>query len=867
MGRNYKFKCIKESFQKELFYKASDILLDRHKVGLDIFTSGGKSIISGELIYFIEEKLGRDAKVLVVTNTSVWDNLLITYTSDRVGLNRDNLYFVSNAKLSTGKSLISEVSKLGKNLVNDIDIIISDECHSLFGANISKEIDKAKDFIYSKYVIAMTATRINGVAGIDSLFNLIGDENCVTYNTNDAVHDDVINKINVAIAQLRAESDYTDIANSLYKLNSKSVSKFIKQVKYLELKDLSVVIQKNIEREIKYRGQSICKLDATNGARVLAFFNRIEDISNIKDDLISAVRGLYGKDINIRFIEYTSKSNTSDVEAALEILSNKNNSLVENTVDIIATCERGAESFHPANVQLGLIFGETASLRKLIQTLGRFVNLRKYQPESPLIVRFVTFKNNNNRYTIFDGRRSLDDRSNSISEISQYFNDKVDDIQVMLADFKDSIDIHATPLDESIIDEINSLEGLSFITKDCDELFDYIQRNLKVIDMDIYKGGYAGNVEKFLKVRQNEASKHNDKEYLDKKYFTKYQTVRQITMNCNKSFKNKDKLNKFEQLEYRIYLSEKDSPYDMTNIKTLYDCIQDEKYTVDAPILSVETENPSSYSGFSRKAVNITDAYMQGLVTPSGSILIRNNKEMLLKIYDKYIRDTIHAFNAKIPLTVSKDDAVNFQLLQLIIFAKRLKQVKDKQLKLDAKELNENKARLVAAYKYIEVYLNRLRRSSEKGGKEDILISNILYIVTDGYAGNIINEMNNSKYDNVYYYAIIMSLIRNNFSTAVSERVYKWAYSRYNRAVKYSKTDEQIVRSISFGEYTPEQLIKTYVESSSDMVLIADIANQASLKSIERSTLKKLHKLNDYGMIPKKFRSSANIKTALNFVV
>ena len=98
MGRNYKFKCIKESFQKELFYKASDILLDRHKVGLDIFTSGGKSIISGELIYFIEEKLGRDAKVLVVTNTSVWDNLLITYTSDRVGLNKDNLYFVSNAK-------------------------------------------------------------------------------------------------------------------------------------------------------------------------------------------------------------------------------------------------------------------------------------------------------------------------------------------------------------------------------------------------------------------------------------------------------------------------------------------------------------------------------------------------------------------------------------------------------------------------------------------------------------------------------------------------------------------------------------------------------------------------------------------------
>lgn len=876
MKEKYNFKCIKEEFQKDIFNRAVNIFCEKHMVGLDVFTSGGKSIISGELIHFLGEKLHRDVKVLVITSKSVWANLQVTYTSDKVGLSEKNLYFISNTSLSRKNSLESLVKSLGDNLIDDIDVIVFDECHAVFGDNISKEIEKAKDFIYSKYVIAMTATRINGIACIDSLNRLVGNDNCVTFNLNQAVHTDVINKMHVAVAQLKLESGYIETVNNVKDINCKSVSKFIRYIKALDIGSFDKVIQSNIEKEIKYRDNSVTQLDASNGARVMAFFNRISDIENIKEDLVKAIRNMYNKngtDVNIRFIEYTSESTNEECESAISILSNQEGSLIENTVDIIATCEKGAESYHPENVQLGLIFGDTSSLRKLLQTLGRFVNLKRYQTNSPLIMRFITYKHKPT-YSILDGRRTFDDRVSNMMNISQYFTDEVNSIDKMLDGFKDSIDLHVSVLDSTLIDQIRSMEALNDLSKNYTSLLEYINKNLDIIDKCIGNNGYAGNIEAFLKAREAEARKKKDIAFLDNKYAECYKNVRQMVMYNTEKFKSTGIVNGFIKLGYRNYIGYSDTIADINNTKFLYDYINSDRYkeeglytyNIDEPVLAVEIEDKTTCLGYKKVRHSIRDAYMLGIITPSASILIRSKKDLLYRIYDSTIDNFIAKISAGKHLAISKSTTVNFQLEQLIIAIKYIKDVKDKVRKMSRQELNACKNQLVASYRYIEVYLNRLRsKNTKENAKEDIFISNILYIITDGYIGDFSNELNNKKYDNVYYYVTIYQYLESEKLFQLSNKVSDWAYDMYNTS-KISKTDDLMVNSISFGNYTAKELVGNYMDTLPNIKLLTGIIKSKSVSKISNDTIKEVHKLERHGLIPKKFRSNSNLKKVLDMV-
>ena len=501
----YKNIILKSDYQEEIFEKAISIIEKTKKVGLDVFTSGGKSPLSAEIINYLRSEFGCK-NVLVITKEATWKALSNKYIS--IGLGLDNIYNIKNVELSRKNDLKDCIRQQGIE-PDDIDIILFDECHQLFGNNIRAELDRYNDYIYSKYVIAMTATTYTGIKMIDSLDEIVGNENVVKYNLNDAVGDEIIDPINIVNVLLNKEDDYNKYTSSLTnKVTNKKLLDYIlkvgKNIQKKNIKTVSDIIRLNIENGAK---RFNVKLDAKYGARVVVFFNRIEDIDYYKDMIIEALSKIYNG-YNINFVSYTSKSNDTDVEKAIDILTS--NDATENTVDVVATCEMGAESFHPVNIQLGLIFAGTQSIRKALQRIGRFITLKQYKTTDCLIFDFSDSYKRIGTTNIIVGKTELLNRGKDIIKLSRYFNDSSEEIENVLREFSGSINLTSSSIDNDIMSDIESLARLAQITENNDDLIEYIDSNI-----DTIKNRYNENISKFL---LDESKKNKDIEEYNNRY-------------------------------------------------------------------------------------------------------------------------------------------------------------------------------------------------------------------------------------------------------------------------------------------------------------------------------------------------------------
>lgn len=563
-------KFVKNDYQKEICEKAIQIIVREKRVGLDVFTSGGKSIIASEIIEYLRDKNGAK-NVLVVAKEGTW--CALTSRMKQIGFNIDNVYHVKNSMLSRGYSLKDCIAEQGIDS-DDIDVILFDECHQLFGENIRQELDANKKYIYSKYVIAMTATTYTGIKMIDSLKEIVGEKNTVKFNLNDAVARDIIDPINIVEVKLNCKPEYHRQINDLLNCNGVGVTntkilKFAdsakKKIDAADIDTLSGVIYQSIVLNAK---KHKVKLDATNGARVLVFFNRINDIHKYKEYIITAVSKAYPK-ANVNYIEYTSKSSADENKEAIKLLTA--NKAEKNTVDIIATCDVGAESFHPVNIQLGLIFGATQSIRKAIQRIGRFIVLRQYKTSDYIIIDFSE-SNKVGTTTITTGKTDLSHRAQDITIYNRYFTDSADVIESVLDEYSNSINIEVSSFDVNILDMFDRLNVLVNVTVGNDDLLKFIDSHIDTINKK-----YFGNIAKFLKDNEEKYP-----EIKDNNFRQRFNTIRKYMLYPGLTQQDFDILSKsFGKYGASLYLGENTSANMTSDINLLYRRINNGSYNVD----------------------------------------------------------------------------------------------------------------------------------------------------------------------------------------------------------------------------------------------------------------------------------------------
>lgn len=813
----YKIKYLKDDYQKEIFRKAEKIIERKGVVGLEVFTSGGKSPISAELINYLKEK--HDCKnVLVVAKEATWRAVKSRY--DSIGVSDVNIYHVKNALLSRKRKLHDCISEQGIN-PDDIDIILFDECHQLFGTNIRDELDANTEYIYSKYVIAMTATTYTGIKMINSLTEIVGKDNIVKYDLNDAVHSDIIDPINMINVRLACKPEYyaelDDILNSRAdSIKNKKLINLINNTKDTiskhNISNIEDVILSNILDGAK---RYHVKLDAKNGARVIIFFNYIDDIKRYKDILINVMSKIYnGSKIN--FITYVSKSNNKESEDAIRVLTSS--TCDKNTVDIIATCDMGAESFHPVQVQLGLVFGGTQSIRKELQRIGRFITLKQYKTCDCLIFDFSNSYNRLCNRTFNVGKTEINSRTSTALILGRYFNDKTSDIETLLAEYDDSINITTSSIDDNIMNLIDRTEALVNILVGNDDLLAYIDKNIRLIN-NTYSG-YSGNIAKFLRDKSS-----IDKEVISNNYYERYETVRKyITYPILNKTDMKLLSNSFGKYGASNYLSIGMSSDRISDVKVMY-------------------------GKLNRGTFNINDYwkdYVKRLLPPECIMMIRKDKDILNEINERIIRCS--SYNLGIASKSALDIRVTAYLKCLGLLNNSKGAVKTKLNRI-----------ITICYKYFEVAYN------SKETEQDI--KNVLQmLMLLAYDKNVKFTKFTKVESNAIKLLSILDICRDKDNyTITSTKWENYAIDLYSRGInRLTKIEKEVIEMcMSDYDLNDDEKIKEFIEQSLHMTRTYKIVDLASSSNKCKDLIRLKKYVENGGEIPNKLYKEYKVSELL----
>ena len=532
----------KLSYQTKIADEALEKLNKEHKVGLNVFTRGGKSYIAMNIL---EHLINSDSdKVLVLGPKGVLSNLRINVMQDFKYA--QNVIWLNYEKLSRKVRITDYLSSLGIN-PDDVKVILMDEAHRAFGKVRRETFVDDSEWIYSKYLIAMTATEYNNLSGIHALHELVGEDNVIEYSHVDAIKDGVARKVKYVPAVLSYDKSVIDKINNLKKLDIKSkvTLKFIKELEK-RYKKLSSD-EANLIRDYIVESAT---LPLKNGARVFVFFSKIESINEHKDAVIEAITSAYkawgNRRVKYRYMELTSDK--SDKEAD-EIRSTLGEEPLPNTVDIIFAVNMTDEGIHPSRTHFALMMSATSSIQKLQQRIGRVTNLYEYDDTDTLIfdLRDSIGLINKVKYTnrVYESVRDI--IVNTYEDV-----DKTDDFSI-LGDYTQVVEIIESKTAEDAIDLVNKLRFIEEATRDADTVIDYIKDNLDEIDKKL-----NGDILEFLKRKRI----HGYKEYERRTVLgkeTKYRALLNIAFSNEYDEEVQGIIKSLlSQLGYRIYIKEGD---------------------------------------------------------------------------------------------------------------------------------------------------------------------------------------------------------------------------------------------------------------------------------------------------------------------
>lgn len=456
-------------YQRKIFKAAVKRLLTRGRVGLDIFTRGGKSYIAMDIIEYM---LSRDACVgkyaLILGPKSVLDNLEGSVMKKFKYKKR--LLFLNYEKLSRQWTVTKflESNNIAKE---DIELIVMDEAHKAFGEICRKTFLEDEEYINSKYLVAMTATPYSNLSGINSLDELVGENNSIRYHYDEAIRDKVARKINYVPAilsydpnildkliEIRKNCNDTDYLAQLLDRFEKLQGDLVSN----EAKAISSYITENVQ------------LDSSNGARVFVFFSSIEKLEEGKDTVISAIVQAYknwgNKLVKHRYMNFTSASSEEEIDNIREKLARKP---LKNTIDIVCTVQMGVMGIHPSNTHFALMMSATTSLQKLMQMIGRVTNLYAYDDADTTV------------FDLKDSLKALDKvryNVNAKELLKDLLDSMYEEDEHNLEEYSSLVNIKSSKITSDSLELLAKIRHIAETIKEVDDVLAYILKDLEQID-------------------------------------------------------------------------------------------------------------------------------------------------------------------------------------------------------------------------------------------------------------------------------------------------------------------------------------------------------------------------------------------------
>lgn len=369
--------------QITVYNEAMQSIKNHKQAAIHLYTGGGKTYILAKILETLKEKsTKKNFNVLYISTPGAVNKTMSEYSGEY--WNGFVSYITFNALQRNEKAIDS----LG---LSSINVIAIDEAHTA----PAKETYKGIEYIKNKYpkaiVIAMSA-------------------NDKRYDSRKWIFD-------VLTPKLKPGEDYNDrglkwaIANGricpfVYKrTNIDKLQKYYTLFSELEEKSLYFTHCKDYLKDAKkilddYKANAFERLkdtfkndirkeetlyDGTKGDRWFVFFNKIQELKEYIDVIKELFEYAYdNEEITIKIHEFHNevKDSKEVSEALLEPAT-------PNTVDVILTCLKGGQSFHPENTRGIFINRNSNSEINTTQMLGRPLGNREVDSSCKLIYDIV----------------------------------------------------------------------------------------------------------------------------------------------------------------------------------------------------------------------------------------------------------------------------------------------------------------------------------------------------------------------------------------------------------------------------------------------------------------------------------------------
>lgn len=389
--------------QEEIYMEAMVSIARHNQAAIHLVTSGGKSYILAKIIYTLKKESKRKKfNVLYISTASSCTNFLQCMSDDYWG---DTISVVNYTQLQRDEKYVDKLNK------KRFDIIVIDEAHHALAKKTYEGIVYTEGKYTDATIIAMSA-------------------NNRRYDDRKWVFDWLTPKLTLGVDYQNRGLKYAVANDQICNFEYKSCD-IARLKRYCTIFDklqergkIYLNVQETITRAKElieqYKVNSFSKLqeqihsdlrelhiDGSQGDRWFVFFNTIAELKESIDSVRNLFINAYGnKELNIVIHEYHGKN--SNVDESTQVLTGE---ATPGTVDIIMTCLKGGESFHPENTRGIIMNRKSGSENVIVQELGRALQVKELCDECKLIYDLV---GNNETLditqTIFNGTDTPDER-------------------------------------------------------------------------------------------------------------------------------------------------------------------------------------------------------------------------------------------------------------------------------------------------------------------------------------------------------------------------------------------------------------------------------------------------------------------------
>lgn len=393
--------------QEEVYMEAMVSIAKHNQAAIHLVTSGGKSYILAKIMYTLKkEKQDKNKRnklnVLYISTAASCTNFLQSMSDDFWG---DSIRVINFTQLQRDEKYVDKLNK------KSFDIIVIDEAHHALAKKTYEGIVYTENKYPNATIIAMSANNRRYderrwvfdwltpklTLGID--YQNRGLKHAVA---NDRICNFEYKSCDIArLKRYCTIFDKLQERGKIYLNVSETLTKakeLIEQYKNNSFSKLQSQIQSDL-RELH--------IDGTEGDRWFVFFNTIKELKESVDSIRNMFIDAYNNS-NLNFVVHEYHGKNPNVDESERVLTGK---ATPGTVDIIMTCIKGGESFHPENTRGIIMNRKSGSENVIVQELGRALQIKELCEECKLIYDLV---GNNETLditqTIFNGKEAPDER-------------------------------------------------------------------------------------------------------------------------------------------------------------------------------------------------------------------------------------------------------------------------------------------------------------------------------------------------------------------------------------------------------------------------------------------------------------------------